>query len=308
MLAAFRTPLLFALSLSAFAADKDYNGRWNLTVKNEPRGRVWWLEVNDAGSKKMSGRFVGAPGGWMDAIPEISVDHKELHWAFERAGKKLTYVASIQSGKLVGTQSIDGKPTMTFVGERAAEIRDRDDERWKPTTPVELFNGRDLEGWETTFPGRSIEWTTANGITKNAFKASDIRTTETFWNFELHAEYRYEKGSNSGIGLRGRYEVQIEDTAGQPIDGHSHGAIYSRIPPAVQAAKAPGEWQTLDIRLVGRIVTVTLNGKVTVDHKVIEGPTAMCFNPDESMPGPIAVQGDHGIVEFRKLTITPLTR
>lgn len=308
MLAASKTLLFLSLALSALAADKDYNGRWNLTVKNEPRGRAWWLEVNGAGSSKINGRFVGAPGGQLDAIPKIEIDHRELHWSFERAGKKLTYVASIQKGQLVGTQSIDGSPTMTFVGERAPEIRDRDDDRWKPTAPVDLFNGKDLSGWQTTFPGRTIEWSAENGITRNAFKASDIRTVETFWNFELHAEYRYEKGSNSGIALRGRYEVQIEDTAGQPIDGHSHGGIYSRIPPAVQAAKGPGEWQTLDVRLVGRIVTVTLNGKITVDRKVIDGPTAMCFDPNESMPGPIAVQGDHGLVEFRKLTITTLTR
>ncbi len=303
-----KTLLLLTLSVCAFGADKDYNGRWNLTVKDEPRGRVWWIEVNGAGGSKINGRFVGFPGGQMDNIPVIKVDHKELHWSYEGGGKKLTYVASIQGGKLIGTQSIDGKPTRTFVGERAPEIRDRDDERWKPTAPIELFNGRDLEGWQPTFPGRGVDWSVKDGITKNAFKASDIRTAETFWNFELHAEYRYEKGSNSGIGLRGRYEVQIEDTAGLPIDGHSQGGIYSRLPPAVQAAKAAGEWQTLDVRLVGRIVTVKLNGQVTVDHKVIEGPTAMCFDPDEAMPGPIAVQGDHGVVEFRKLTITPLSR
>ncbi len=297
------------MAVSALAADKDYNGRWNLTVQNEARGRAWWLEVNEAGSKKINGRFVGAPGGQLDAIPQISIDHKELHWSFERAGKKLSYVATIQKGRLVGTQSIDGKPATTFSGDRAPEIRDRDDDRWKPTEPIELFNGKDLSGWQATFPGRSVEWSvTADGITKNAPKASDIRTAETFWNFELHAEYRYQKGSNSGIGLRGRYEVQIEDTAGLPIDGHSAGGIYSRIPPKEQAARPAGEWQTLDVRLVGRIVTVKLNGKITVDHQVIEGPTAMCFDPNEAMPGPIAVQGDHGVVEFRKLTITPLSR
>lgn len=298
--------LLFAFSVSlCFAADKDFNGRWNISVPNEARGRSWWLEVSGAGTSKIAGRFVGAPGGQMDKIPEISIDHKELRWTFERAGKKLVYTALIEKGILVGKQSIDGKPALTFRGERAPEIRDKDDERWKPGEPVNLL---DLSGWQTTFPGRTLEWTINDGMMKNAPKASDIRTTETFWNFELHAEYRYEAGSNSGIGLRGRYEVQIEDTYGKPIDGHSQGGIYSRIPPAVQAANPAGEWQTLDVRLVGRIVTVKLNGKVTVDHKEIEGPTAMCFDPNESMPGPIALQGDHGVVEFRKLTVTPLVR
>ena len=298
--------LLFAFSAClSFGADKDFNGRWNLSVPNEARGRAWWLEVTGAGSSKIEGRFVGAPGGQLDKIPEIAIDHKELRWTFERAGKKLVYTALIEKGILVGKQSIDGKPALTFRGERAPVIRDKDDERWKAGKPINIL---DLSGWQTTFPGRSLEWTITDGVMKNARKASDIRTKETFWNFELHAEYRYEAGSNSGIGLRGRYEVQIEDTHGKPIDGHSQGGIYSRIPPAVQAANPAGEWQTLEVRLVGRTVTVKLNGKLTVDHKEIEGPTAMCFDPNEAMPGPIAVQGDHGVVEFRKLTVTPLTR
>lgn len=297
--------LIAFCALVSFGADKDFNGRWNLTVPKEARGRAWWLEVSGAGSSKIEGRFVGAPGGQMDKIPQISVDHKELHWSFERNGKKLDYMAVIEKGILVGRQSIDGKPALTFQGERAPTIRDKDDERWKPGAIADLL---ELSGWQTTFPGRALEWTITGGMMKNAPKASDIRTTETFWNFELHAEYRYEAGSNSGIGLRGRYEVQIEDTHGKPIDGHSQGGIYSRIPPAVQAANPAGEWQTLDVRLVGRIVTIKLNGKITVDHKEIEGPTAMCFDPNEAMPGPIALQGDHGVVEFRKLTVTTLTR
>jgi hypothetical protein len=160
----------------------------------------------------------------------------------------------------------------------------------------------------TTFPGRAMEWTISDGILKNKSKASDIKTKEKYWNFELLAEFRYEKGSNSGIGLRGRYEVQIQDTHGQPLSGHSLGAIYSRIVPTEDAANPPGEWQKLKVRLVGRTVTVTLNDKVIVDHKEIEGATAMAFDGEEAMPGPIAVQGDHGIVEFRKLAVTPLVR
>lgn len=294
------------MAVCCLAAERDFNGRWNLQVDKEPRGRVWWLEVTGAGSASIAGRFVGAPGGQMDPIPGIKVEGKELRWSFERAGKKLNYIATLEKGVLVGRQIVDGSPTFTFRGERAPVIRDRDGDFWKPGKTEDLM--RSLDGWVTTFPGRQMEWTLADGILKNKSKASDIKTIEKYWNFELHAEFRYEKGSNSGIGLRGRYEVQIQDTHGEPISGHSLGAIYSRIPPSVDAANPPGEWQVVDVRLVGRTVTVKLNGKTVVDHKEIEGFTAMAFDGDEAMPGPIALQGDHGIVEFRKLTLTPLVR
>lgn len=301
------------------AADKDFNGRWNLIVPAEARGRSWWLEVSGAGTKQLAGRFVGAPGGQMDAIPEIRIEKGELQWFFEKPyrldpnekpikTRRAAYSARLVGGKLVGKLLVEGKVLSTFNGSPAPAIRDKEDGRWKLGTPEELFNGTDLSNWEVTFPNRSLEWTSTGGIVKNASGASDIRTKEKYWNFELHAEYKFEKGSNSGIGLRGRYEVQIQDTFGQPADGHAQGAIYSRIFPAVEASNPPGEWQTLDIRLVGRLVTVKLNGKLLIDKKEIEGPTAICFDPNEADPGPIAVQGDHGIVEFRKLTLTPLLR
>ena len=165
-----------------------------------------------------------------------------------------------------------------------------------------------LNGWTPTFPGRPLEWSIDNGVLKNKPKASDIRTNEKYWNFELHVEFRYEKGSNSGIGLRGRYEVQIQDTHGEPVSGHSLGALYSRIVPKEDAARPAGQWQEMDIRLVGRTLTVKLNGKVIIDKQEVEGATAMAFDANEADPGPIALQGDHGVVEFRKLTVAPLVR
>jgi hypothetical protein len=116
------------------------------------------------------------------------------------------------------------------------------------------------------------------------------------------------KGSNSGLGLRDRYEVQIFEKFGSPPDTHTMGSVYSRIVPSENASKPAGEWQTMDIRLVGRIVTVKLNGKVVIDKREIEGLTAMAHDPNEAQPGPISIQGDHGTVEFRELTLTPLKR
>ena len=146
-----------------------------------------------------------------------------------------------------------------------------------------------------------------NGILKGSGKATDLVTNVTFWNFKLHVEYRTPEHSNSGIGLRGRYEVQILQDNGRPVDRHSNAALYSRIVPTENVTKPAGEWQTYEIRLVGRHVTITLNGK-TVTKGVIDGLTAIACDPDEGDPGPIMLQGDHGPVEFRSIVLTPLVK
>jgi hypothetical protein len=310
-----RTLLFLLASLSCSAAGSGFNGRWDITVPNEPRARVWWLEVTGAGTPAIAGRFVGAPGGGMDAIPKISVKNSELEFVFDKrygpAHKDGIYRAKLVAGKLLGTFEVEGEPgsKMTWTGVRAPEIREKDDGSWKPGKPIELFDGKDVSGWHTRLAGHDIGWQVTDGMLNNG-KAGvpDLVSDAKFWNFTLHVEYRIGKGSNSGVGLRGRYEVQIFDDGDRAPDVHSNGALYSRIVPSVQASRPPGEWQTFDIRLVGRDVTVVLNDQKIIDKQVIEGLTAIAHDADEAKPGPIILQGDHGPVEFRKITLTPLTR
>ena len=108
--------------------------------------------------------------------------------------------------------------------------------------------------------------------------------------------------------MRGRYEVQILEDYGKPPDTHGNGALYSRILPTSNASKPAGEWQTFDITLAGNMVTIVLNGTKIIDNKEIDGLTAIASDPNEGEPGPIQLQGDHGPVEFRKVTLTPLLR
>lgn len=306
--------VLGLLAIPLLAGDSDFNGRWNLTVTgSNTRARAWWLEVEGAGTKNLKGKFVGAPGGQVDPIPEIRVDKGELEFVFERnyrSDKKQRgiYRARIQNNTLSGTFSLDGNIVDQFTGVRAPVIRDKEDGSWKKGNPVELFNGKDVTGWKVVGGEAVRGWSVKNGFLTNSERAPDLVSNEKFWNFEVHAEFRVGEKSNSGIGLRDRYEIQIWEDYGRPVDGHSMGAIYSRVVPSENASKPAGEWQTMDIRIVGRIATVKLNGKTVIDHKEIEGLTAMAHDPNEAMPGPLSVQGDHGLVEFRKLTLTPLVR
>ncbi len=217
----------------------------------------------------------------------------------------------MERGAVTGTleQSVDGMAggPVAIKGKRAPVIKDKDDGSWKPGKTVELVDGKSTAGWRQTVPSRP-GWVVENGLLRNLEKASDIVSEAKFWNFELTAEYRYGKGSNSGIGLRGRYEVQIYDDYGKEASVHGHGALYSRIPPAKVASKPPGEWQTMKVRLVGRDVTVTLNGVAVIEKRDVYGPTAMSIDAEEDKPGPIGLQGDHGLVEFRRISVTELVK
>jgi hypothetical protein len=313
--------LLLALAAApAFGADARFDGRWSITAFTEPRNRAWWLEITGAGTNQPGGRFVTAYAGAMNQIHEISVSDGELFFAFNRKDRpkpgdtepprvtRLVYRARIAGDKLEGTFEVVGqdRPPVRWVGVRAAVITEKDDGSWKEGKPVRLFNGRDLQGWKST-DGRPMNgWSVKRGVMVTNGKSPNIVTEASFWNFKLHVEFRVAPKSNSGVGLRGRYEVQIMDDYGRQPGIQSNGALYYRIAPAVNASKPANQWQTYEIRLVGREVTVVLNGQTIVDKAEIEGLTAIAVDPHEDEPGPVFLQGDHGQVEFRNIVLTPL--
>ena len=143
-----------------------------------------------------------------------------------------------------------------------------------------------------------------DGIMMNSEKGGNLITNQKFDDVKLSIEFRYPEGSNSGIYLRGRYEIQIEDSKGR-ADHVSIGGVYGYIPPAVNASKKPGEWQTYEITVVGRHVTIVLNGVEVVSNRPIPGITGGSLDSKEGTPGPIMIQGDHGPIDFRKFVITP---
>ena len=94
--------------------------------------------------------------------------------------------------------------------------------------------------------------------------------------------------------------ILLDRTACHCSDGESTFLI-----PSINAARKPGEWQTIDVTLIGRVITVTLNGERIIDRQTIPGITGGALDSEEGKPGPLMVQGDHGVVEFRKLILTP---
>jgi hypothetical protein len=300
---------MLLLAAGALAADQDFNGRWDITTTGQPRPRAMWLELTGAGTPKAAGKFVSDHGGDMNKIDHIAIENGELRFSFDRPardGKSAAspeYRARIVNGKLQG--SVGGAQ---FTGVRAPVIADKDDGSWKPGKAIELFNGKDLSGWKALNPDVEMKWSVVDGILRNAPPTTDLISEQKFWNFLLHVDFRIVERSNSGIGLRGRYEIQVLEDFGKPPNTHGAAALYARVAPSVNASKPAGEWQSYDIRLVGRTLTVVHNGVKVLDKVEVEGLTAIANNADESEPGPFIVQGDHSYVEIKKFTVTPLTK
>ena len=149
------------------------------------------------------------------------------------------------------------------------------------------------------------QWVVENGVLRSPKSGSNLVSEQKFTDFKLHIEFRCPKGSNSGVYLRGRYEVQIEDSYGKEPQKDYMGAVYGFIKPLVMAAKPAGEWQTYDITLVGRVITVVANGKTIICNQEIPGITGGALDSQEGQPGPLMIQGDHGPIEYRNIVLTP---
>jgi hypothetical protein len=303
-----------SLAPVARAANADFNGHWDIEVHSKAADinftttKAWWLGITDAGTPEMKVQFVGSPDGSLDDITEAKVDGNMLHFAWvSRNGKdRIEYEAKYVNGKLDGKML--GPHELSFTGTRAPVINEHDDGSWVAGKPIVLFNGKDLKGWTGVNSDHADGWSVEDGILKGKGHADDLITVAKYWNFELHAEYKLAAKSNSGIGLRGRYEVQIASDYGRPPGMHGTGALYTRVLPRVNASKPPDEWQTYEIRLVGLEVTATLNGQKLYERGVIDGLTGIAFDSFEGKPGALELQGDHGAVEFRNIVLTPLTK
>jgi len=207
----------------------------------------------------------------------------------------------VDGDHLSGTMNDNAGNKLTFTANRAPLLHRTSEPKWG--SPITLFNGKDLTGWKPT--GATNQWQAVDGILTSPKSGSNLVTTATFTDFKLHIEFRYPKGSNSGVYLRGRYEVQVEDTAGEEPASDHLGGIYGFLTPNQDAAKPAGQWQSFDVVLVGRIVTVTLNGKTIISEQIIPGITGGALDSDEGAPGPIYLQGDHGPIEYRNIILTP---
>ena len=249
-----------------------------------------------------------------DGDGKVLRSHNLTSWfECEQAGEKTFFgTALLPDGK---GQNYE---TIRFIGKRMPPMPPAPDlAKVKFGKPVQLFNGKDLSGWELVVPTDVNGWRIENGVLINDpvqkegqphIGYGNLKTKQAFDDFNLKLQVNVPAKSNSGIYLRGKYEVQIVDSYGKALDTHNMAAVYSRIAPSVSAEKPAGEWQDVDITLCDRHVTILLNGKKIIDNKPVAGVTGGALCPDVTAPGPIYLQGDHGKVLYRNVVLTPIVK
>jgi Domain of Unknown Function (DUF1080) len=289
------------------ASNAAFAGRWDLTVK-ESSGHLLpsWLELTQTGSR-WAARFTGR---WGNARPlaklEINGDAIRFVSPKEEEGSKndLVFEGRLVDGNLAGSAKGPNGMAWTWAGTRAPLLPAPGAADIKWGTPVKLFNGSDFTGWTFDNPAKSTSWKVEHGCLVNQSAGSNIATKDTFKDFKLHIEVNCPSNANSGIYLRGRYEIQVEDDSIQEPPSHHMGAVYGFLAPVPEQPRRPGVWQTFDIALLGRYVTVVQNGQTIINKQEIPGITGGAIDSHEEMAGPIYLQGDHGGIAYRNIVLT----
>ncbi|PRY84732.1 3-keto-disaccharide hydrolase [Mongoliibacter ruber] len=279
-------------------------GRWNLTLDKNGKEAPSWLEVKLSGFKVLVGYFVGDDGS-ARPVSKVHFDNGKVSFTippqWQNTEQDLVFEGMVQNGKLVGTIQHPMGEKYQFVGERAPSLVRDKAPQW--AEPINIFNGSNLDGWHADKDEN--QWKVVNGNLISEVSGANLITDEKYDDFKLHVEFRYPEGSNSGLFLRGRYEVQIQDDKGKEPSSVLFGGIYGFLTPNEMVAKSAGEWQTFDITLVGRRLTIVANGKTIICDQIIPGITGGALDSHEGKAGPLMLQGDHGPVEFRKIVLTP---
>ncbi|HZU09132.1 MAG TPA: DUF1080 domain-containing protein [Pseudacidobacterium sp.] len=290
---------------SSAASAAPFLGRWDLTLKAPDKEYPSWLEIRQEDGRlkaRMTGRWGNAR-----PLPTVEVSNGELTFVSpkEEEGSKtdLVFQGKLTGKTLTGTvNGPDGK-TWQWVGVRAPALERTDTPKWGK--PIQLFNGKDLTGWKMSAPGPPV-WTVQNGNLVSPGNGPELISDAKFQDFKLHLEFNCGKDSNSGVYLRGRYEVQIETESEAEPPSHHTGGVYGFLAPNPEQPRTPDVWQTFDITLIGRKVTVVLNGKTVISNQEIPGITGGAIDSHEAQPGPIYLQGsEKGHVAFRNILITP---
>jgi hypothetical protein len=323
--------ILTAAMGAVAASDNPYVGRWELTI---PGGAAGWLGVEEVNGDLRASLLWG--GGSVVPVSEVKMELGKLVLTRKNTSQRkgengksitVTNIETIHARLNGNTLTLtDIKPRGNGQDAERADFTGRREPAMPPAPdlakvkfgePVPLFNGKDLTGWRLTDPKALSGWSVKDGLLVNEVSQEEgkphknygnLRTDRVFEDFNLTLETRLAKGGNSGVYLRGIYEVQVADTYGKPLDPHNMGAIYSRIKPTVSAEKAPGEWQTMDITLVDRHVTVILNGQKIIDNQPVLGCTGGALWSDVTRPGPIYLQGDHTGIEYRNIVLKPVVK
>jgi hypothetical protein len=287
------------------AAVEAYLGRWDLTLKAPDREYPSWLELRMEGDQ-LKAVLVSR---WGNARPLPKAEISSGHLTFvspkeeEERPEDMVFEGALVGATLEGTANGPNGVTWQWTGVRAPGLKRQSAPKWGK--PIPLFNGKDLTGWKMAGTGTTV-WRVEDGNLISPGNGPELINDFKFEDFKLHVEFKCDANANSGIYLRGRYEVQIEtDSIAEP-PSHHMGGVYGFLAASPELPRKPGEWQSYDITLIGRSITVVQNGQTIIDDKEIPGITGGALDSHEELAGPIYLQGsEKGRVAFRSMVITP---
>ncbi len=295
---------LLSISAASAAGGNPFIGQWDFNVATSAGARACWLGVSEKnGSLDV---WFQPTGGHVRQVKDVQINGSHLAMTVSPASGQqpaTTWELDATGGKLTGVEK-HGGASMPLTGNRAPELNRSAPKRWSKPEP--LFNGRNLDGWKPAGDVSNNHWVVKDGLLVNESHGANLRTDRTFTDFKVHFEVNCPDNANSGFYLRGRYEVQLEyEPANSEPKEREMGSIYGRIAPAQDLPRKPGEWETFDVTLVGRTVTVVRDGTTIIDKKKIEGITGGALDANEGEPGPFYIQGDHtGGLKFRNITVS----
>ena len=309
--------------LGAQPIPADLLGDWSLVTKS---GEAGWLSIAEEDGRPVVAMTVDVGTTRPRKGVELRGDTLHIPLRTRRAGKNGAILSRTNAkgwwadGRLRGeilTSFADGRKLRDpFLGKAIPPMPPAPDpSKITYGKPITLFNGKDLTGWRLRRPEKLNGWSVQDGLLVNTTPKTDfsatgaygnLRTEAVFHDFKLHIEFLVEKQRNSGIYLRGMYEAQVVDRD-SPMQGiQGPGAIFNRIAPTRNAGLPGGQWQSYDLTLVDRHITVVLNGQKVIDNQPVRGPTAGAMHTDPMAPGPIYLQGDHTSVKYRNIVLTPV--
>jgi hypothetical protein len=273
-------------------------GRWDFDNTSPTGVGANWLSVEEKSPGNYEVWFQPT-GGHVYQLKDFKLEGDHLSF---NAGRDTTWDLTAAHGRLNGTEK-HGEKTRELAGLPAPALHRKAPQVWSDPEP--LFNGKDLGGWEPIGDPAKSHWVVKDGILLNEAHGANLKTTRSFEDFKLHFEANCPESANSGFYLRGRYEVQLEyEPANSEPPERAMGAVYGRLAPSSALPRMPGQWETFDVTLVGRTVTIARNGTTIIDGKEIAGITGGALNADEGKPGPFYIQGDHtGGLQFRNITV-----
>ncbi len=294
---------------SAPESNSRFLGRWDLTLQASDREYPSWLELREE-SGRLQAQMVGR---WGNArpLPKAAIANGKLTFVSpkdEEASKQdMVFEGALKGSELSGTVNAPDGGSWTWTGRRAPSLQRSGSPKWG--SPVALFNGKDLTGWKMSPPNASTVWKVENGLLITPGNGPELINDRKFEDFKLHVEFNCGENSNSGIYLRGRYEVQIETDSIEEPPSHHMGGVYGFLAPTPEQPRKPGAWQTYDITLIGRRITIVQNGQTIINDQEIPGITGGALDSREELPGPIYLQGsEKGHVSYRAIVITPAVK